>query len=684
MNESTEETSYIQKVLALARSSGKIVERLWRAKIDFSRFGDFISPIFSSIYSTIAKATTQVAGYNETVRKLYVNRLMFVPPFNLMAPKAAHTAEESAQIEMGQANVAFLFNVNVARKTAKKLTKSLAPRTPKPALAPTPLLGEVAEEGTQKAVETVPEIVAAVQDGLNQKIAPSIKGMTSVFRRVGSQKFLAPSFRATPKPLMRAVSQVESVPSVPSVATPEKGAPQLQLPESPSVTSYPYEMDTEIVALVSIPVVHFGAEAAKSVGYAAGLPSMLMTQGTAIQAEPSAAPTAVSTEAPVSMSAIQFGAEAAKSVGYAAALPSLLMQRGTPILAKPSVTSTAEPAGSSSPQVMGPYESAAKLQSSVLDKSVPMFSSVVLSTVAAPETATATSEATASYAGSATVASTSLSPLSASLKEVAPQLATLAHSVSKVVRATAHSLSAFPTVASTAAKTVMRTLLQSVPSVEAPTVMARAGWTLSRPKIEGKPSEVEAFRVPQIVTSLLVGLNQKYPLLTGEAELGKTLTSTVDLTGAVPQETLLMDTVPEVKTFSKLSTAIALASSESLIAQRLQQEPGILSDGLHIARSLPAETFGVGAFSPARASRISSSMATASSSLAHHGKPAPWGPSGPPRTSKLSPAKQTVHNTFNIAVPESTDADLRDLERKINRILSEQMRRYYGSTKNLR
>lgn len=671
MNESTEETSYIQKVLALARSSGKIVERLWRAKIDFSRFGDFIAPIFSSIYSTIAKATTQVAGYNETIRKLYVNRLMVVPPFNLMATKPTPTEEDSAQIEMGKANVAFLFNVNVARKTARKLTARLAPRTPKPAPTPTPLLGAgVAEEGAEKAVETVPEIVAAVQGGFKSKIAPSIKGMTSVVRRVSSQKLLSPSFRATPKPLVRAIPQVESAPSYPLAATPEKEVPQLQLPESPSVTSYPYEMDTEIVALVSIPVVQFGAEATKSVGYAAGLPGMLMTQGTPIQAEPSAASTAVSAEAPVSMPAIPFGAEAAKSVGYAAALPSMLMHMGTSFLVKPSVTSTAE--------------SAAKFPSSVVDKSIPMFSSVVLSTAAAPETATPSIGAAPSYAGSATVASTSLSPLSTSLKEVAPHLAALAYSVSKVVRATVPRLSAVSTAAaSTAAKVVMRTLLQSVPSVEAPEVMTRAGWALSRPNIEGKPSEVEAFRLPQIVTSLLVGLNQKYPLLTGETELGETLASTVDLTVAGPEETLLLDTVPEVKTFSKLSTAIALASSESLIAQRLQQEPGILADGLHVARSLPAETFGVGAFSPAGASRVSSSMATASSLLARRGKPAPWAASGPSRTSKLSPAKQTVHNTFNIAVPESTDADLRDLERKINRILSEQMRRYYGSTKNL-
>jgi hypothetical protein len=50
-----------------------------------------------------------------------------------------------------------------------------------------------------------------------------------------------------------------------------------------------------------------------------------------------------------------------------------------------------------------------------------------------------------------------------------------------------------------------------------------------------------------------------------------------------------------------------------------------------------------------------------------------------PRLSLISP---TVQNTFNVAVPvESTDEDLRNLEAKIGRILADQMRRYYGSTK---
>jgi hypothetical protein len=640
LNESTEETSYLQKILALAQSSGKIVERLWHAKIDFSRFSDFIAPIFSSIYSTLAKATTQLAGYSETMNKLYLNRLMFIPPFNLMAEQPAPAEEEFAPIQMGKANVAFLFNVTVARKNARKLTERLAPRTPRPAATATHLVdAEVAEEGAEEATKTVPEIVAAFQGGLNSKIAPSTKGMTSVLRRYHNPKLLSPSLRATPKPLM--TSQVESTPSsIPVAATPEGEAPQLRLPEGPSVTSYPQEVDTEILAVVSIPAVQFGAAAARSVGYATVLPSILMQQGSPILTNYASFPaaSAESAEAQVSM-----------------------------------------PVERLSPEVMGSLESAAKLPGSVFDRNVPILSSVVLSAASTPETATPTIAPSPRYVGSAAFPLMGLSPLSTTVKEISPYLTSLAHSVSRAVRATVPRLSAVPAAASTAAKFVTRTLLQSVSTVEAPTFLNRAGYALSRPKIEGKPSEVEAFRLPQMVTSLLVGLSQQYPLLSGEAEIGEALASTMDMT-VVPEETMLLDTVPEVKTASKLSTAIALASSESLIAQRLQQEPGSLTGGLQVARSLPAETFGAGAFSPARAARMNR-MAAASTRLASRGKPAPWGPSGPPRTSKLSPVQRTVQNTFNITLAEAKDADLRDLERKINRILSEQIRRYYGSTK---
>jgi len=181
LNESTEKTMYIQKVLALASSSGKHIERLWRIKIDVSRFGDFIAPLFSSIFNTLAKATTQLASYSGTIRELSLTRIMFLPPFDFLFRQVTPPEEEFAPIEMGRANVSFLFNVNVARKTARKLTERVATKTPKPALTLAPLLfeAEVIEEGVDEPAKTVPNIVADFQSSFGSKIAPSIRSTTS-------------------------------------------------------------------------------------------------------------------------------------------------------------------------------------------------------------------------------------------------------------------------------------------------------------------------------------------------------------------------------------------------------------------------------------------------------------------------------------------------------------------------
>ncbi|MEM1546356.1 MAG: hypothetical protein QXP91_07840 [Candidatus Methanomethylicia archaeon] len=47
-----------------------------------------------------------------------------------------------------------------------------------------------------------------------------------------------------------------------------------------------------------------------------------------------------------------------------------------------------------------------------------------------------------------------------------------------------------------------------------------------------------------------------------------------------------------------------------------------------------------------------------------------------PSSTTLRPV---IHNIFNITVPEDVGVDLRELERRITQILSEQIRRYYGS-----
>lgn len=640
MNESTKETNYTQKVLALAKSSEQYTERLWRAKLDVSRFGDFIAPLFSSIFTTLAKAATQVANYSETMRELSLSRIMFLPPFDFFFKKATPSAEEEfAPIEMGKANVSFLLNVTVARKTARKLTERIATRTPKPALTLAPLLfeTEVIQEGAEEAaksaypaVSAVPNIVADFQSRFKSKIAPSMKSMTSALQKYPSRKFLPTSL----------------------LAAPEKAAPQLSFPErplsvSPSVTSYPHkEIKAEFLTLVSIPVVKFGAEAARSFGYATGLSNILMQRETPTLTRLPAFPTVSvplvdSVESPVSM-----------------------------------------PVEGLRSDVVGSLKSVAKLPRFVFEQKIPILSLVAFSLVSPSKETLPSIEPASRYTRTATLPSIRPSPISSSL-EIFPYLTSWVSNVSKILRDTTVSLSVVPTVASTAEKIVTRTLLQRISSVTVSRFLTTYETDLapSRPETEGKPIEVEAFKLPQIVTSLVVGLGQKYPLLSGGTEIGETLASTVELTGVVQEETLLLDTIPEVKTFSKLSTVIALTSTESLIAQRLQQESSMLIEGMHVARSLSGETLsGLGGFSPTRTTRVSR-MAAASTFLSPHASPTRWVPPSPQRTSKPSPVRSTVQNTFNITIGESTKEDLRDLERKISRILSDQIRRYYGSTR---
>jgi len=701
LNESTEKTRYIQKVLALANSSRHYIERLWRIKIDVSRFSDFMAPLFYSITNTLAKAATQLMSYSGTIRELSLTRIIFLPPFDFFFRKATPPEEEFAPIEMGRANVSFLFNVNVARKTARKLTERVATKTPESALTLAPLLfeGEVIEKGAEETAETVPNIISDFQSSYASKIAPSIKSMSlaltsvsllseaevikeglekpakgaypivadfqtsfkskiapstksarSALQKISGQTILPASLLAISKPLITIPSRFDGLPYHPPAA-PQVSFIEKSLPVSPPVTSYPHkEMKVEFLTLISIPLIQFGAEATRSFGYATGLPKILMQQeipilrrSTAAFRPVSAATTVESIESPVSMPVERLRSD-----------------------------------------VVGPLESVVKLASYVFDQKIPILSSLVLSTVSTPKEPLLTIEPAPTYARAVPPPSVRPSLRSSSLKEDAPDLTAWVYNISKVLRTATLGLLAVQTAASTAEKIIMGTILQPVSSVEAPWSLTthEPDWAPSRPETEEKPIEVEAFKLPQILASLAVGLGQQYPLLIGEPEIAETLAPTFELAGVAPEETLPLATMPEVKTFSKLSTLVALASTESLIAQRLQEESSMLIEGMHVARSLSGETLtGLGAFSPTRTTTVSR-MAAAPILFPPRAAPTHWGPPATQRPSKPVAVRPTVQNTFNITIAaESTKEDLRDLEKKISRILSDQIRRYYGSTR---
>jgi hypothetical protein len=273
------------------------------------------------------------------------------------------------------------------------------------------------------------------------------------------------------------------------------------------------------------------------------------------------------------------------------------------------------------------------------------------------------------------------------LEEVSPSLTSWIYGVSEILRGTALSLSEVPIAASTAQRVVTEALIQPVSSLEAPRTLGTQepvsrGLTPSRPETGVGRTEVEAFRLPAIVASLIAGLSQRYPIPFSEPVISETWGTPLELTRVAPEETIALGGMPEVKRFSKLPTVIALAAAESLIAQRLQHEFSALTREMQVARSSYGERLGeLGAFGPIRTTMLGK-LAAAAPAFSPTLEPyAPGIPSAPP-PARLWPVSPTIQNTFNITVSaESTEEDLRDLERKISQILSEQIRRYYGSTR---
>ena len=564
MNDAKEKVEFMKKPFELAKSSRQYIERFWKKGIDVSKFSASIASLFSSVLNRMVKTVVRVVSFNRGIHELFLTRFMFLPPFGLWSRKVTPPEEEYFPTEMGRANVSFLFNVTVARKTAAELARRVAAKTPKPALLPRPAPlpeAELIEETVGEPAETVPHIVADLQSRFESKLAPSIKGVASALQEYGRQAILPVPLLVMPRPLLAGPARLEGPPSHPLVTPPEKEMPEVGLPERP--------LHARVVSLRP---------------------------------------------------------EAVRSFRYATGLPSIVLEREIPILKRMAAFSLVSPPKPPPPSIEPSYR----------------------------------------YPRLATLPPMRPSQIGQALEEVSPSLSSWIYGVSEILRGTALSLSAVPVAASTAERVVTETLVQPVSGLEAPRTLGTQEpvspyLAPSRPETGVGRTEVEAFRLPAIVASLIVALSQRYPLL----------------------ETAAPGRMPEVKTFSKLPTVIALAAAESLIAQRLQHESSALIREMQVARSSYGERLGeLGASGPIRTTMLGK-LATAAPSLLSTLEPyAPGISSVPPPPARLGPVSPSVQNTFNITISaESAEEDLRDLERKINRILSEQMRRYYGSTR---
>lgn len=642
MKEPIEKAEFMRKPIELANSSRQYIERLWKTGIDISKLSASISSLYSSIFDELATAVIRVISFSTGIQQLFLTRFVFLPPFDRFVRKGTPREEEYFPIEMGRANFSFLFNVNVARKIAAQLSRRVSVKTPKPPLFMVPMLPheaepveETMEEPIEEPVRTVPYIVADLQSRFKAKLAPSIKDVTSVFHEYSKHAISLSPLLATHEPPLMLLTSLEGPPSSPLKTPPEKEMPPVVLRE---------EVRTEPSPQVSIPILRLITEAARSLGFATRLPSVLLEQ-----------------EIPILRVISGF-------LGVSAA--------------KPSVSMHIEKLR---PDVETPLKYATELPSMVLAQEIPILKRIAAySLVSPPQPPLPSIEPSHGYPKPSEFSPMRPSHVSHVLEEISPSMTSWIYEASEALRGTSLSLSAVPIAASTAEKVVTEALTQPVSSFEEPKTYdtqetVSPSLTPSRAEASVGRAEVEAFRIPAIVASLVVALSQRYPLLFSEPTAGETYETSVELARFAPEEPTTRGRMPEMETYTKLPTVIALAAAESLIAQRLHHEFGALTREIQVARSSYGERLGeLGTLRPVRTTMLSKLAASPmlSRTLQPYapGMPAP---SPPPRMSPISP---TIQNTFNITVSaESAEEDLRDLERKINKILSEQMRRYYGS-----
>jgi hypothetical protein len=193
---------------------------------------------------------------------------------------------------------------------------------------------------------------------------------------------------------------------------------------------------------------------------------------------------------------------------------------------------------------------------------------------------------------------------------------------------------------------------------------------------------VEAFRLPSIVTSLAASYVRAYPLLFAEPAVSEIYKTSFEVGSIYAEQPTTPSEILEQKKFHRLPIMLALAGAESLITQRLQHELTEFAKEAQIVRSKYGEALAeLGTAGPIRTTMLGE----LASGLTFPYTIEPYTSSAPPVSlppRRPSPISSPIQDTINLTISaETAEEDLRDLERKISRILSEQISRYYGSSR---
>lgn len=618
-----EKTNFMEKPIMLALSSQQYIKGLWKIGTEVSSLYAPITLIFSSIFNTLAKAVLREVSFYRVFCELYVTRFTFLPPYNLGIRRVAQTEEEYIQAEMGRANVSFLLNVILARKMGVDLGRRVAEKAPEPAFLPTAELTEGTMEKPFEEPARAPNIVADLQSRFESKLAPSIKGMTSAMKEYSKQTILTIPLIAMPRLSLVGPAKLEALSSRALAPPMEKEGSQVGVPEGPMVGISP----------VPAHVARLSPEAVRSFAYAAALPSIVLEQEAPILKTATASHLASPPSPKKEETRVSPPKGMLTEISHT---PSLRYEEAT--------VEPRRPGARLSPEAVRSFGYSTELSRIVSGLEVtmpsypktPMRAPMPTSQISLPE-------------------GLPPSPTSRTYEE------------SQTLRSTAFSLSAVQVAASAAQRIVAEALIQPI-SLE-------ASWTMGtqelistnlpafRPKARIEQIGVEAIRLQEPITSTVAAYSQRY----GPA---------IELALIAPEE----EQARETKRPSKLQATIALAATESSIAQRLQQQFTALISEMQATRSPYGETLAeLGAIGPARAAitREPAAAPALSRAFQHY---FPNASSTIPPSAGPSPATPTIQNTFNITIAaESMEEDFRDLESKISKILSEQIRRYYGS-----
>ena len=659
---------FMQQPLTLAQLSQQYVKRLWKIEVEVSKSYAQVVFIFSSIFHSLINAVAREVGFSSVIPQLFLPRLTLIPHYDIDTGTLIPFDQEYLPSEetIGP-NVSFLFNINVARKITTELARRVTPQIPKPVISLTPMFAHVraTEETIEEPAKTAFQVIADLQNQFTSKLAPSIMGIASTIQE---KKIWPTPLVAVPKPL--SVSPAKS----------QVGLPERLKAESSKTPSLPHEK-TEVEAYTpfSMPSMRLGSEAVKSFEYATALPNVLFQQKIPILNAAATQPTqrksfeVASPEKPF----VDFQVSSIKHEEARVEIPTAKQEKEVQLPISANVQSLSSDAARS-------LDYAVKFTNIVLENEVP----IIRTLAAFPSVSTPSSHAlTIEHYYSPTSTAIPMTPTQTTHLPEEPALPSTSwiYKISQTLGDTQLTLSAIPLAVSNAQRVVREALMQPISSSKTP--YTSGGHQSSSPNFEtsGEVGEenagVEAYTLPFLVSSQIAAQSQKYPLF-NEPQITQTYVTSPEPTQFTSQKTTGPSKMPEVKEPSRLATPIAQAAAESLIAQKLQLAfTGLVTEMPILQSSYGKELMESSAVRPTKTIMRARSTA-APQSIYTHESTAPQVPSALRSPGGLNPINPAISDTFNITVAgASTEEDLRDLESKISKILSEQIRRYYGSTK---